>query len=672
MPKDDNTVTKERIIIEARYYSEENTSIPLSNQAYLYDLTVRKSIFLEISSDKFNEAGEVTGEKNITEVETNNPNGSDNENIYETKIEKSEYSNISQLLLSKLNTNIKNLSLHFVGDIDNVTITSEVINFIFANFENVTLDFKGFSSWVNIPEINSGLKSLNIENANLEISQAILSCTTSFTLNNVIIKTVGNSPKKPSLIVTAGKESTLRNITISEPIFISISGSESKEYSNWRNTSVTLYNIEIGFKDEEKNRYGSSDICEPILTIADFAYSTICSVKATEDIPYYPLLSIKKTSEINLCELTRVSKENSSYAPSIILSDYYTVALSQCIYAGKIKSPDSVSFIKINKSRGDSELYISDSTIVNSNILGLEGVSCQLIAIDNSYFFSSNIFYRMDSSTIGKLILNNVNMIVDNFNIKSADLSILSETNIEVKENVSLEINEIGNISSSIIKIQKNIDIVLASHASLNIVDSSVFVIKELKIYTKKNENEELSSRVDITRSHLGTAICNIFNISSLKSNEMDLHGRECTINALAVFLDVNIQYNNNPFPITIKDSNLRQSVFSLYNPANKMAFNLLNCSGEAFIKYLDDKNEKSVFNLEIESSPVSFHFDAVKGNRKVNIASKDSLGAVITGENDEISLVPDISCSDRLLFQRIEEKMPKDNSKILYGIIGE
>jgi hypothetical protein len=673
MPEgDENTVTKERIIIEARYYSEENISIPVSSQAYLYDLTVRKSIFLEITSDIFNDAGEATGEKKITEVETNNSTTQNSESVYETKIEKSEYNDFSQLLLSQLSTDIKNLSLHFSGDIDNIKITSEVMNFILSNFENVTIDFKGLSTWVTIPEINSGLKSLSIENANVEISQAILSCETSFTLNNIIIKAVGNSTKKPSLIVTAGKEFTLRNITISEPVFISASGSESKKFSDWKNTSVILYNIEIGFKDEEKNKFGSSDICDAILTIADFAYSTVCSVRATEDIPYYPLLSIKKTSEINMCELSRASKENPSYAPSLLLSDYYTAALSQCSYIGKVKSPDTVPFIRINNSRGDSELFISDSTIVNSNVISLEEKFCQLIAIDNSHFSSSNIFYKMDSSTISKLILNNVNMIADNLNIKSANLNILSETQIDVKEDVILDINEIGNISSSVIKSLKNIDIILSSNASLNIVDSSVSTPKELNVYTKKNEFEELSSRVDIIRSNFDTAKCTISDILSLKSSAMDLHGKECEINALAVFLDTNIQYYYNSFPITIKDSSLRQSIFSLYTPGSKVDFNILNCTGEATIKYLDDKNEKSVFNLGITSSPVSLHFDAVKGSRKINIMSKDSSGAVITGENDEIILVPDISCPDRLLFQRIEEKTQKDDTKILYGIIGE
>jgi hypothetical protein len=90
--------------------------------------------------------------------------------------------------------------------------------------------------------------------------------------------------------------------------------------------------------------------------------------------------------------------------------------------------------------------------------------------------------------------------------------------------------------------------------------------------------------------------------------------------------------------------------------------------TGSLRIAYLDDKNESSKCEIFLSNCDLSILLDAVT-QRKVKVASNNSLGSIVYSENDTITIVPDIESSDREFFERIQEKK-KNQKKFLYGNI--
>jgi hypothetical protein len=128
-------------------------------------------------------------------------------------------------------------------------------------------------------------------------------------------------------------------------------------------------------------------------------------------------------------------------------------------------------------------------------------------------------------------------------------------------------------------------------------------------------------------------------------------------------------QYRSSPLPITVKDSVIRESSFIIYSPGSNQVFNFTGCIGKFGIQYLDDINPEAALRLFIKGSPLNIHFDAVT-DRKVYVNSGDSFGAVITGEEGAITIIPDIESIDRVYFEKIDGNAIKKNDKIMYGAV--
>jgi hypothetical protein len=669
LPTTDLLEAEERIVIDIRYYNELDEVIPVSASVHRMDVTIRNSIYLRTVTESYADEAPY-GEGEHPEFEMNNSTVVSNAALYSTKIEKRDYGSFSEILLSLLKTKAKSISVRMETDSKTIEIEEKVIGYILSNFDTIYLNFSGINRWISLPEINANINYLCIENSNLIVKQIILSCETSFILRNCTIMSDGTSNNYPGFLVTIGSDSTLSNIRIASKVFIGISGKDAKDINRWSKTSITVSDFFVGFEDTSRNEKTNTGFYDAILTLAEVADIRISGLSSLNDIPYYPLLSAKKFNEANIGDISRASRNLPSAAPGIQLGEYFNVAIANLTYIGVSKTLDSSAFIRFSSVRIDSSISLLGANIVNMALLNLAGISCQQIDISNSVLKNSMVLNRIGTSSIGKLILSNVTMETDKLFIKALSLSILGSTDIETKEEIRFELSDSSNISDSKIKSNGMFKIILGPDASVHITNSFLTSQNELNIHTEKDLEEPLSSNISFNKVSLSSRkmVFNLFN--SLRFEETELLSSDLSVAACnSILFGIMAQYRASPLPIMVRDSVIRDSLFTIYSPGSNQVFNFSGCIGRFRVQYLDDSNPKATCKLFINGSPLNIHFDAVT-DRKVYVNSEKSLGAVITGESGAVTIIPDIESVDRVHFEKVNENAIKKDDKIIYGTL--
>jgi hypothetical protein len=668
LPSTDTLNADERIVIDVRYYNEANEVVGESDLAHTIDITIRNSLYLKTLTENYSDP-EPFGKGELIEYEVNNSGMSGEETVYSTKIEKKNYALFPNILLGVLKTKVENISVRMETESKTIEITEEIMKYILSNFKSISLNFSGVVRWIPLPEVNVNLDYLSIENANLIVKQTILSCETSLVLRNCIFMSNRNTVNHPGFMITVGKEATLSNIKIANRVFIGISGKEARDIKRWSKTTVTISEFVIGFEDTSRNDRVRNGFYDAILSIVEIKDVLIAGIHSLNDIPYYPLVAVKKVNEANISNITRSSKNLPAAAPGIQLGEYVGVAISIISYTGVGKTFDSSSFIRFTKVRIDSSLSIVKANIINMALLNLSGITCQKINIGSSVLQNKEVFYNMKTGTIASLVLSNVTIVTDELYMKALSLSVLKESDIEAKNKIELSIEDTANISDSSIKSKNVFNMILGPNVSSHVNNTALVSGNDFKVYTEKDDDEQLSSNLSFNVSSLTGGKVHFNNINSLRFEETELMARELNIeNCNSVFIGLMLHYREVPLPVSIKNSDIRLSTLALYEPGNNGLFNLLNCKGIFNIEYLDDISPSSISKLILNNSIMNIHFDAVI-NRKVYITSENSLGSIITGENDGITLIPDIRSVDRTHFERASGKAIKKPDKIVYGI---
>jgi hypothetical protein len=656
---------KERILVDVRYYDDNNALIRPSDLATRIDITIYNSVFLRATTEDYLDPAPY-GEGKRFEIEENGEPQSNDDIVYSTAIEKEHYSSLSEVLLQKLKTKIKSISLRLENESDIIEINEEVMSHILYNFDTIYLNLSGLIKWITIPDINTEVKYLRIENANIIIKQAVISCETEFILRNCVIKSFNNS-NNSSLLVTIGSTATLVETKIASKIRIGISGIEAKDIKKWKDTCITISSFSIGFEDTSKNDKTNSGFYDAILSLADVATVRVSELTSYHDIPAYPLLSVRNVNEANISDISRASRDFPALAPAIQAGDYYRFSLSGAKYIGVGESYENSAFIRFIRTKLNSSISVSNITLYNMALFNLTGISCQKINIHNAVLQNKELFYNMNSSFIGKLILSNVKITSNSLSLKADSLSVISESTLEIEDNCLFTILEAGIISDGIIRSKNSFNLVLGNEASTHFEKTSLISIKEIKVTTQKEENEAILSRLAFDSSYLSSALFSFSSLNSLRYEKTDLYGRELKINLCkTLILGLSIHYNEAPLPITISNTSFQRSIMEIYKPGSKQNISLSNCIGEFVISYLDDTNDNSVCKINLKNAPVIIHFGAV-GKRKVSVKSEASLGAAVTGQTDDISVIPEIESIDRVHFTRVTT-VGKDTSKILYG----
>jgi hypothetical protein len=661
---------KKRIVIDVRYYDEGNTPIQRSEKAHRIDLTIRNSLFLKATTEDYGDP-KPFGKGDLVEIETNNYTQIGNDIVYSTKVEAEEYRNFTTIVLSKLATKITTLSLRVETESEEIFIGEEVIKHILNNFSFIHLNLQGILSWTTLPEVTAEVSYLCIENAQLYITQTILTCKDNFILRNCVLRSPTDFPKRPSLLVTVGKTATINTLKIANKLFLSVSGNVEKELSAWKNTAITVSDVVIGFEDKEKNELKRNGSYDPLITIAEVAETRITEVSSINDIPYYTLMSIKKVTSVNITNIIRATKEIPAISPALQLSEYYTAFISGITYFGKSKTVATSAFIRFNKVRIDSSLTVSNANLLHLPILNVTGITCQKISISDSSIIDTNGIYNLNTATIGKLLLSNVTIKGGNsLHLKALSLSILSATYIEMKENITLEVEDICNINDSLLVSNNTITCILSAKGTMNINKTTVKAIKEITSYTNFDEDETVSSHLMYNTSHIESRKLSFDKMSFLRFDNLELKINQLEIkNCKICTLGINNYYQNAPVPVTLIKSTINPSLYSIFSPGSIQELRCIESNGRFTIQYLDNESPSSVFKLYLIDSKMNIDFDAVT-DRKVLVNSENSLGSHIITSSDGVSIIPDIESVDRQSFERVKNKNQRDDKKILYGVI--
>jgi hypothetical protein len=656
---------KERILLEIRYYDESDNVIQASDKAARIEVNIKNSTYLKSIHESYLDE-KPFGEGDKTEISTDGEESIDI--IYTTIIEKDKYNILSEILLMRLNTQVKSLILKVESQTD-IVIKEEVIKYILSNFESIYFDLNGLTTWITFPEISTQIKNLIIESAQIYITQSIISCSSSFSMKNCILQSKPNVKNRPSLLVNIEEKAVLNDIKIADRLYFGISGSTVKNFDKWALTNITISDFTIGFKDINRNEKAHNGMYDSLLTITEVNDVSISGLTSINDIPYYSLLSIKDVNSINLSTIIRNSVELPSLSPTIKLANYINCNIYQIGYNGKNNSLEKCAFIKLLKTKLTGSLAISNANLVKMPLLNLVGINLQKISITDSIFINNDFILNMDSSYIGEFILNGVSIKNGKINISASSLCINSSTTINTEKDIDLNIKENSSIFESVIKSKGNINIKLSPDSSLNINKTTFEALKDLNIESEYTEDtHELTSSISLYTVNMIANNLIIQRLKTLNTNEFQWFLRNikiidcnyCSLKEVSIDPKAAI-----PISIDIINVNIRPSNVNIFNPLN-YNLTLSKCKGDLHIAHLDDKNNSSKFMLKLIKSDIIVTLDAVS-NRKIHLFSEESLGSMVYSESDTIAIIPDIESGDRHHFERITENK-KDNKKILYG----
>jgi hypothetical protein len=649
-----------------------NVVIPFSNTAKRIEITIRNSLFLKSTTEDYADSRPF-GEGELLEIETNNYTRSGNDIVYSTNIEKQNYDNFTNILLKKLITNIKILSIKIETESSDIAIDERIMKYIFSKFTSIYFNLQGLRTWVPLPEITAEIDYLCIDNAQLFITQTILTCKENFILKNTILRSHPSLSKRPSLLVTIEKKASITGIKIANKVFLNITGKESDGLVKWKDTLILASDILIGFEDKEKNEFKHNGFFDPLLMFSEVNEVRISNVSSLNDIPYYILIGIKQATSINITDITRSTQDIQAAAPALQLSEYYTASISGITYVGANKTFPTSAFIRFNKVRVDSSITVSNAHLSYLALFNLTGINCQKISIFDSQFINTEALYNSKASTVGKLLLSNISIKTDDsLHIKALSLIILSSTHIESADDVILETESHSNIVDSIIKSNKRLGIVVHNDTTVNIKDTTLTSVKEIAAYSEYDEDEEVASKLAFVDCYIETRSIAFDNIASLQFDNIELKTNNASITDIArCTLNINAHYQNAPMAVTLTNTYINPSVYSIFTPGSIQEFNCIKCNGGMSIHYVDKENLSSLFKLSLHHSILNIQFDSVS-DRQVSVISEDSLGSKITSDDEGLVITPSIESIDRTYFERIKTKNSKNNDKILYGFTNE
>jgi hypothetical protein len=671
LPNDSTIKAKERIIIDVRYYDEKDNCIPVSEIAARMSISIRNGIYLQETTEDFLDEN-AFGEGKKREIALYQNIVTDAETIYSVKLEENEFDKFNLILMQCLNTNVKNLFIKVDSESKNMKFSSDTFAYIFTHFKNISFDFYGYSGWAEFPDIDGSLESLSMESMQVQISKMVLSCSHGFNMMNCTFQSkIGDG--SANLIISSSGKNTLYNTKIANKLFMSISGGSVKEFEKWKGAGITVSEFSIGFKDASRNEKRHNGQYDAILTISEMNDVMISGVSNVNDVPYYPLISVRDSNTVGMTNITKANIDLPTMSPVATLRNFMNFSLSKASYIGVGNTNENISFIRIYKTRIDCEISISSLTMHKLSLLNSSGVNCQRFSIADSAFSDSEILHNMKTSSINDLVLSNVSLKGPKINFKAISISIMSSSDIKTENEIVFEAKESILISDSSISSNKDLNINVGYESSSSVNNSSILSLRNINSTAKEDDADiENGSKITFNNSYISsreTVFDNInlvrFGDTSLRSSELSLKDiRHCMLGLL-------VNCRKLPMNMAFTNVDFRNSVLEINEPGSKQTMNFSSCKGGFNINCMDDATPNSAFKISLADSIVRLLLDAVS-ERKIIVNSKESLGSAVVGAGGAVSIVPDVTSIDRRYFERIKHLTDASTSKILYGSIAE
>ena len=660
------SVMKNKISIAYFLYDSNGKAVSDNITAVKQKITLSYDLYMENTTEDYTDESEYgQGER-----ETHNIFDSiiGDTPIKTTTIYPQEYSpdKISEIIKNYCedNKNINNISISVTNPNGSISVTPELIQYLFDTYENIEIDMNGISSWLMFPDGTHSIKSLSVMNSNIILKDSKFLCEGDINLNNCSIKSIYDDKQSVADFVS-NKQIYVSSIYIPNVISVGFGINTNLPVPIWKKTNINMSKINVVCEDKEVR-----NSTKPIIRVLGSYTTSISEVNCVYDIPDYNILTLIGGKEYNVSDISRITMDQLR-SDTISLQNVPKFKLSGLTVNSIGRYSESLSVIKILNPPINSDYSISNFNLSSVNLVNLTNVTLNKLGISDGVCKDSYDFIRSKGSGINKIIINDVEVegntatlkftsgLVDNFTLKTDDdISITNIDNLVInnssfdsKKDIIVDNWYNSNFSSnSTMYYAKNItfDRTKAIGDDVDMTDIPDQLISLFKCELVGSFFAKNVDFIDISESHFR-------NVSSLKLD-----------NVTSLSIDSNIWYNDGPIDLSFNKCNLLRTSIAVHNINKKAKFVLTECTGNLGIRTLDNADKRTAVVNIVKSVLTVLVKNESTALLVVECDSNKSLGSKILG--DGVSITPLISCEDFKNFEYTSENKLADEDHVYYG----
>jgi len=660
------SVMKNKISIAYFLYDSNGKAVSDNITAVKQKITLSYDLYMENTTEDYTDESEYgQGER-----ETHNIFDSiiGDTPIKTTTIYPQEYSpdKISEIIKNYCedNKNINNISISVTNPNGSISVTTELIQYLFDTYENIEIDMNGISSWLTFPDGTHSIKSLSVMNSNIILKDSKFLCENDINLNNCSIKSIYDDKQSVADFVS-NKQIYVSSIYIPNVISVGFGINTNLPVPIWKKTNINMSKINVVCEDKEVR-----NSTKPIIRVLGSYTTSISEVNCVYDIPDYNILTLIGGKEYNVSDISRITMDQLR-SDTISIHNVPKFKLSGLTVNSIGRYSESLSVIKILNPPINSDYSISNFNLSSVNLVNLTNVTLNKLDISDGVCKDSYDFIRSKGSGINKIIINDVEVEGNTATLKFT-AGLVDNLTLKMDDNIS--ITNIDNLVINNSSFDSKKDIIVDNwYKSDFSSNSTMYYAKNITFDRTKTIGDDVDM-TDIPDQLISLFKCEL--VGSFFANNVDFvdasesHFRNVSSlkldNVTSLSIDSNIWYNDGPIDLSFNKCNLLKTNIAAHNINRKAKFVLTECTGNLGIRALDDDDKRTIIVNIIKSVLTVLIKNESTASLVVECDSNKSLGSKILG--DGVSITPLISCEDFKNFEYTSENKSADEDHVYYG----
>ena len=293
------SVMKNKISIAYFLYDANGKAVPDNITAVKQKITLSYDLYMENTTEDYTDKSEYgQGERETYNI-FNSVIG--DTPIKTTMIYPKEYSSdkISEIIKNYCedNKNIKNISISVTNPNEMISVTPELVQYLFDTYESIEIDMNSISSWLTFPDGTHNVKSLSVMNSNIILKDSKFLCEGDINLNNCTIKSIYDDKQSVADFVS-NKQVYVSSIYISNVISVGFGISANLPVPVWKKTNINISKINVVCEDKEVRNF-----TKPIIRVSGSYTTSISEVNCNYEFPDYKILTFIGGKEYNIFDI---------------------------------------------------------------------------------------------------------------------------------------------------------------------------------------------------------------------------------------------------------------------------------------------------------------------------------------------------------------------------------
>lgn len=560
-------------------------------------------------------------------------------------------------------TNIDFVDITVTSPSDDISFTTDFVEYLFATYKSVSIDLASSNCWLTLPNKRASLDRLSIKNSNLIFTEGMYEVSGTIDIDNCAIKTEDSDKQVTTTFETSGQTS-VSNIFIISPVSIGLGTNSSLKTSNWTKTSITISNVNISFKDIE------SRDCKPILNVYGACSNIISGIKSVDDVPGYPLIALTNGKDYSVTDLSRQILKVSPYTYTVGLIGVQSLKMSNFKCLAPSEYDSNGMFFKIYEPPVKSEYSLTTFELSGINFGNFKYLTLNKLIVSDGFVKDCTTFANMEGAGINKLSLSKVAIDVDDLYLKSADLFI-DECNFE-SPNISVINDGKTIINSSELNSSEKLFIDNKYFSSFNSDNTKYYGENIHFTRTKTNTGatpEPVTQNISFKNCQIyGDLVSDSMDMISLENALFDDMDSLSISGIPNVTLSGVLKCRSSAIDFKISGADISGTQLKLSEIPRTQDFVLDSCTGNATFIYLKDCDENNLASIIMKDCVVSVVGTSMieNQNRRIKFNSTNSQGSTVFGSSG-VTVTPDYPSTDNNLLE-YSDGYRKDNEKIYYG----